>query len=68
MALQENSDSDKMVDHTHKCSDEYKVFINLNLTHLELLIIHATDLISVFKKELLVNVTTQRFHKASLPV
>lgn len=38
-----------MVHHTHKCSDEYKVIINLNLTHLESLIIHATDFISSSK-------------------
>lgn len=40
-----------MVDHTQKCSDKYKVFIILNLTHLESLIIHATDL-STFEEKI----------------
>ena len=53
MALSQNSEPDNRVGHMHKCSDEYKVFINLNLTHLGSLIIHATDFISSLKKELL---------------
>lgn len=67
MALQQNSESDNMVHHTHKCSDEYKVGINVNLTHLESLTVHATDFILSFKKEYLRKVTTQTFQKASLP-
>lgn len=52
-----------MVHHTPKCSDEYKVIINLNLPHLESLMTCATDFISSLKKEFLRKVQHKDFTK-----
>lgn len=53
-----------MVDHTRKCSDKYKVFIILNLTNLELLIM---PLIYLTFEEKLLSKITGRLYRAGLP-